>query len=59
MLEYSVPIGVFNSRPPAMTAPPLAVWQAMQSPSWATYLPCSISVPGWVAAAEAGSLALS
>src|SRR5215470_1445319 len=33
------PNGVSSARPPALTAPPRAVWQAMQSPSAASCWP--------------------
>ena len=43
LVLYSAPIGVAIDRPPANCLPFGAVWQAIQSPAVAMYLPCSIS----------------
>src|SRR5271157_3609290 len=50
---YSVPNGVGIGRPPANSAPPGFVWQAMQSPARARYSPLAINAASSARAAAA------
>src|SRR3979490_125980 len=54
-----VPIGVAMGRPPAKGVPPLAVWQATQSPARARYSPFLISASSVPWAANTGKLVAS
>src|SRR5690606_42129846 len=51
LVEYSVPMGVSMGRPPANGLPPLAVWQATQSPARARSSPCVTSAGSTASAA--------
>src|ERR1700691_4072343 len=52
LVEYSVPNGNLNPRPPAYSWPPWVVWQTMQSAAFARYAPRSTRL---ALASEAGT----